>query len=107
MVDADLELLNKGPVPANAVTYPVAPLVVKQETARGVLPHERAATDTSSRSKTPTHAATRATRPSILRAICRMMPTDFVIGTGKDHSVRDLVEAAFGYLDARLHARLR
>ena len=46
MVDADLELLGKGPVAPKAVTYPAAPPVAqRQETVPDVLPHERAATD--------------------------------------------------------------
>jgi GDPmannose 4,6-dehydratase len=46
MVDADLELLEKGPVAPKAVTYPTAtPVARRQETVPGVLPHERAATD--------------------------------------------------------------
>jgi GDPmannose 4,6-dehydratase len=46
MVDADLDLLGKGPVAPAAVTYPVAPPVAhRQENIADVLPHERSATD--------------------------------------------------------------
>ncbi len=46
MVDADLELLAKGPVAPQAVTYPVAPPVAqRQETVPDVLPHERSAAE--------------------------------------------------------------
>jgi len=41
--------------------------------------------------------------PEYVEAMWLMMqedePTDLVIGTGRDHSVRDLVEIAFGHLD--------
>jgi GDPmannose 4,6-dehydratase len=47
MVDADLELLGKGPIAPKAVTYPVAPPVAqRQESVPNVLPHERSAADT-------------------------------------------------------------
>ena len=46
MVDTDLELLAKGPVAPQAVTYPVAPPVAqRQETVPDVLPHERSAAE--------------------------------------------------------------
>jgi len=46
MVDADLELLGKGPVSPKAVTYPVAPSVAQRgETVPDVLPHERSAAE--------------------------------------------------------------
>jgi hypothetical protein len=46
MVDADFELLGKGPVAPKSVTYPVAPSVAqRQESVPDVLPHERAATE--------------------------------------------------------------
>jgi GDPmannose 4,6-dehydratase len=46
MVDADLELLGRGPVAPTAVTYPTAaPVGRRQESVPDVLPHERAATD--------------------------------------------------------------
>ena len=49
--------------------------------------------------------------PEYVDAMWRMMqepePGDFVIGTGEDHSVRDLVEIAFGHagLDPGEHVR--
>ena len=46
MVDADLELLEQGPVSPNAVSYPTAPSAAERhEPVPEVLPHERAATD--------------------------------------------------------------
>lgn len=46
MVDADLELLGKGPVAPKAVTYPVAPSVARsQGVVPEVLPHEQSAAD--------------------------------------------------------------
>ncbi len=41
--------------------------------------------------------------PDYVKAMWLMLqrdePDDFVVGTGEEHSVRDLVQAAFGYLD--------
>jgi GDPmannose 4,6-dehydratase len=46
MVDADLELLGRGPVAPTTVRYPTAaPVGRRHESVPDVLPHERAATD--------------------------------------------------------------